>query len=120
MSSPRCRARRMRGPCARPGNASWTRSRACACRRSPSSIGRGLVLRTAEKILRQRVPDDMPAPFEALAAVRAGLSHGIAAGLLREREAIGRLATTTACRNMITLFFLIERARKAEGDSKAE
>ena len=59
----------------------------------------------------------MPAPFEALAAVKAGLSRGIPAGLQREREAIGRLATTTACRNMITLFFLIERARKA-GDDK--
>lgn len=82
-------------------------------------LGRTLVFRAAEKILRKKVPDDMPAPLEALAAVRTGLAHGIAAGLQREREAIGRLATTSACRNMITLFFLIERSRKAGDDKSA-
>src|SRR5581483_11533538 len=82
-------------------------------------LGRYLVFRTAGKILRQKVPDDMPAPFEALAAVQTGLAKGMAAGLAREREAIGRLATTTACRNMITLFFLIERSRKPGADKEA-
>src|SRR5262249_45151225 len=36
--------------------------------------GRWLILRGTERILRRRVPDDMPAPFEALQAVRTGLS----------------------------------------------
>jgi 3-hydroxyacyl-CoA dehydrogenase/enoyl-CoA hydratase/3-hydroxybutyryl-CoA epimerase len=40
----------------------------------------------------------------------------MSAGLAREREAIGRLATTKACRNLMTLFFLIERARKLQED----
>jgi 3-hydroxyacyl-CoA dehydrogenase/enoyl-CoA hydratase/3-hydroxybutyryl-CoA epimerase len=34
------------------------------------------------------------------------------AGLAFERAAVGRLATTPACRNLITLFFLHENARK--------
>jgi 3-hydroxyacyl-CoA dehydrogenase/enoyl-CoA hydratase/3-hydroxybutyryl-CoA epimerase len=68
----------------------------------------------AERIVRRKVPDDMPAPGEALQAMRVGLSQGMATGLAREREAIGRLATTKACRNLITLFFLIEKARKLE------
>lgn len=83
-------------------------------------LGRALVYRATEKVLRQRVWDDMPAPFEALAAIRTGLAHGMVAGLQREREAIGRLATTTACRNLITLFFLIERSKKAEDGTTAD
>jgi len=79
-------------------------------------VGRTIMFRGAERILRRKVPDDMPAPFEALDAVRVGLTQGMSAGLAREREAIGRLATTKACRNLMTLFFLIERARKLQED----
>jgi 3-hydroxyacyl-CoA dehydrogenase/enoyl-CoA hydratase/3-hydroxybutyryl-CoA epimerase len=79
-------------------------------------MGRAIMFRGAERILRRKVPDDMPAPFEALEAVRTGLIQGMSAGLVREREAIGRLATTKACRNLMTLFFLIERARKLQED----
>jgi 3-hydroxyacyl-CoA dehydrogenase/enoyl-CoA hydratase/3-hydroxybutyryl-CoA epimerase len=81
-----------------------------------TSVGRSIMFRGAERILRRKVPDDMPAPFEALEAVRVGLTQGMSAGLVREREAIGRLATTKACRNLMTLFFLIERARKLQED----
>jgi 3-hydroxyacyl-CoA dehydrogenase/enoyl-CoA hydratase/3-hydroxybutyryl-CoA epimerase len=79
-------------------------------------IGRAIMFRGAERVLRRKVPDDMPAPFEALEAVRIGLTQGMSIGLEREREAIGRLATTKACRNLMTLFFLIERARKLQED----
>src|SRR5437660_249708 len=79
-------------------------------------VGRAIMFRGAERILRRKVPDDMPAPLEALEAVRVGLTRGMSAGLAREREAIGRLATTKACRNLMTLFFLIERARKLQED----
>jgi 3-hydroxyacyl-CoA dehydrogenase/enoyl-CoA hydratase/3-hydroxybutyryl-CoA epimerase len=80
-----------------------------------TALGRGLVFRAAEKVLGRRVPDDMPAPLEALRAVQVGLTRGMEAGLKYEREAIGRLATTPACRNLITLFFLMEQARKGRG-----
>lgn len=77
-----------------------------------TSIGRSLLFRGVERIMRRRVPDDMPAPWEALTAMRLGITRGMPAGLAYEREAVGRLARTSACRNLMTLFFLIERARK--------
>jgi 3-hydroxyacyl-CoA dehydrogenase/enoyl-CoA hydratase/3-hydroxybutyryl-CoA epimerase len=77
-----------------------------------TSLGRWLLFRGAERIVRRRVPDDMPAPLEALRSIRTGMARGMADGLAYEREAIGRLATTPVCRNLVTLFFLMERARK--------
>jgi 3-hydroxyacyl-CoA dehydrogenase / enoyl-CoA hydratase / 3-hydroxybutyryl-CoA epimerase len=75
-------------------------------------VGRRIVYRVAERLLRRRVPDDMPAPYEALRAVQAGISQGLDAGLAAERKAAGRLATTRASRNLIRLFFQREAARK--------
>ena len=77
-----------------------------------TGMGRRVVLRGTEKLLRNRVPDDMPAPAEALEAVRVGLERGIDAGLAREREGAGRLALSPSCRNLINLFFQREAARK--------
>ena len=54
----------------------------------------------------------MPAPREALEAMRTGVSQGMEAGLAYEREAVGRLATSPACRNLIHLFLQREEARK--------
>ena len=77
-----------------------------------TKLSRWLLFRGVARVLRRRVPDDMPAPWEALRAIEVGQQYGIAAGLAREREAIGRLAQSTAARNLISLFFLIEQARK--------
>ena len=77
-----------------------------------SPLGRRMVYRVAERLLRRRVPDDMPAPYEALRAVQAGISQGIEAGLAAERKAARRLATSRASRNLIHLFFQREAARK--------
>jgi 3-hydroxyacyl-CoA dehydrogenase/enoyl-CoA hydratase/3-hydroxybutyryl-CoA epimerase len=75
-------------------------------------FGRRVLFKGMERVLRRRVPDDMPAPREALEAVRVGVSQGMQAGLAYEREAIGRLAMTPACRNLVGLFFQREEARK--------
>jgi 3-hydroxyacyl-CoA dehydrogenase/enoyl-CoA hydratase/3-hydroxybutyryl-CoA epimerase len=79
--------------------------------------GRWLLFRGAKRIVRRTAPEDMPGPLEALEAMRIGLRAGMAAGLAYEREAIGRLATTRACRNLVTLYFLNERARKGSEES---
>jgi 3-hydroxyacyl-CoA dehydrogenase/enoyl-CoA hydratase/3-hydroxybutyryl-CoA epimerase len=79
-------------------------------------VGRWLLFRGAERVLKQRVPDDMPAPHEALRAVRVGQSHGPEAGLAFEREAAGRLATTPACRHLVGLFLQREEARKLSAE----
>lgn len=83
-------------------------------------LGRRLLFRAARKHLARRVPDDMPAPYEALRAVEVGASQGIEAGLAYERAAIGRLSQTSACRNLIKLFFLRERARQLPTDDKCQ
>jgi 3-hydroxyacyl-CoA dehydrogenase/enoyl-CoA hydratase/3-hydroxybutyryl-CoA epimerase len=75
-------------------------------------VGRRLLFRAAERLLRRKVPDDMPAPMEALEAVRTGIREGMTAGLAYERAAAGRLGTSPACRNLIALFFQREKARK--------
>ncbi len=75
-------------------------------------FGRRLLLNAAARRLRARVPDDMPAPAEALEAVRVGVQTGGEAGFTQERQAAGRLALTPACRNLIGVFFGNEKARK--------
>jgi 3-hydroxyacyl-CoA dehydrogenase/enoyl-CoA hydratase/3-hydroxybutyryl-CoA epimerase len=75
-------------------------------------LSRLLVFRGTERALRRRVPEDMPAPWEALQVIRVGLAQGMEAGLVQEREAAGRLSTTPACRNLVTLFLQREEANK--------
>jgi 3-hydroxyacyl-CoA dehydrogenase/enoyl-CoA hydratase/3-hydroxybutyryl-CoA epimerase len=75
-------------------------------------LGRWLIFRGTDRVLQRRLPDDMPAPWEAVQAVRVGLEQGLEAGLAYEREAVGRLATSPACRNLVALFFRREEARK--------
>jgi 3-hydroxyacyl-CoA dehydrogenase/enoyl-CoA hydratase/3-hydroxybutyryl-CoA epimerase len=82
-------------------------------------LGRRTIFRVAEKRLRQRAWDDMPAPAEALEAVRVGLAEGLAAGLVRERVAAGQLALSPACRHLIELFFRREEARKLPENLRA-
>jgi 3-hydroxyacyl-CoA dehydrogenase/enoyl-CoA hydratase/3-hydroxybutyryl-CoA epimerase len=75
-------------------------------------MGRRLLFRGTERILRKRTWDDFPAPAEALEVVRVGLRDGLEAGLAAERAAIGRLALTPACRNLVGLFLTMEQGRK--------
>jgi 3-hydroxyacyl-CoA dehydrogenase/enoyl-CoA hydratase/3-hydroxybutyryl-CoA epimerase len=83
-------------------------------------LGRSLVCRGTERLLRKRVPDDMPAPWEALRVIQTGLSQGMNPGLQAEREAVSRLAQTTACRNLVNLFFQQEKARKLPAGPEAQ
>jgi 3-hydroxyacyl-CoA dehydrogenase/enoyl-CoA hydratase/3-hydroxybutyryl-CoA epimerase len=75
-------------------------------------IGRRVLFKATERLLRRKVWDDMPAPLEALEAIRTGIKDSMSAGLAYERGAAGRLAVSTACRNLIGLFFQSEKARK--------
>ncbi|MFO0878805.1 MAG: 3-hydroxyacyl-CoA dehydrogenase NAD-binding domain-containing protein [Gemmataceae bacterium] len=84
-----------------------------------TAFGRKLLFQGSERLVRQRVPDDMPGPLEALNAIRLGMQRGIEAGLDREREAATRLALSPSCRHLIQLFFLREAARKRAGIDQA-
>ena len=67
------------------------------------SVGwtRRLVLRGAERVLRRRLPDDMPAPWELLGAIRAETERGAEAGRDHVRAALPKLAASAACRNLL-------------------
>jgi 3-hydroxyacyl-CoA dehydrogenase/enoyl-CoA hydratase/3-hydroxybutyryl-CoA epimerase len=78
-------------------------------------FGKSVILRGAEKLVRKKTPDDMPAPLEAFEAVRVGIQKGMQAGLEYEREAAARLGASGACRNLVSLWFAREAARKATG-----
>jgi len=84
-----------------------------------NGLGRRVVLKATERLLRKKVPDDMPAPAEALEAVKVGLQRGHEAGLAQEREGAARLATSAACRNLVTLFFQREQARRLPAGAEA-
>ncbi|HVS37143.1 MAG TPA: enoyl-CoA hydratase-related protein, partial [Gemmataceae bacterium] len=75
-------------------------------------LGRAAILGATERALRSIVPDDMPAPAEALQAIRVGLRDGMADGLAYERAAAGRLAVSPACRNLVTLWLRGEKVGK--------
>lgn len=76
--------------------------------------GRRLVLRGAERVLRRRLPDDMPAPWEMLGAIRAEIERGPEAGREQVRGALSRLAGHPACRNLLRLQVLRDAQRGAE------
>ncbi len=75
-------------------------------------LGRRVLFKATERLMRRKVWDDMPAPFEALEAIRTGIQEGITAGFASERSAAGRLAISTACRNLIHLFFQTQKSDK--------
>jgi 3-hydroxyacyl-CoA dehydrogenase/enoyl-CoA hydratase/3-hydroxybutyryl-CoA epimerase len=75
-------------------------------------LGRRVLFKGTERLMRRKVWDDMPAPFEALEAIRTGILDGMAAGLAAERSAAGRLAVSTACRNLIALFIQTQKSDK--------
>ena len=83
-----------------------------------TDFGRSFIFRGAEAILGRKTPDDMPAPREAFEAVRVGLTEGSEAGFAHERAAVGRLATTRACRNLVALFFEMEAAKQMPAELK--
>lgn len=75
-------------------------------------LGRWLVLRGSTRVLRERLPDDMPAPWEAVEAVRiAGHGGSLEAGLAHERAALARLTQCPAFGNLRHLHRLRERQR---------
>jgi 3-hydroxyacyl-CoA dehydrogenase/enoyl-CoA hydratase/3-hydroxybutyryl-CoA epimerase len=56
-----------------------------------------------------------PAPIKALQVVTQGMSRTIEESLALERDAILDLVQTDACKNLIRVFFLQERAKKLPG-----
>jgi 3-hydroxyacyl-CoA dehydrogenase/enoyl-CoA hydratase/3-hydroxybutyryl-CoA epimerase len=78
----------------------------------PYPVGRRFILRGARRVLSKHVPDDMPAPWEALEALRiAGEYADFTAGLAFEQEAIARLAGSNTFKNLLNLRLDRDRRR---------
>ena len=74
---------------------------------------RAVALRTARDRVTKETRGHYPAPFRALDAIATGLAHGIDAGLDVEAKAFGELAAGPVARNLIALFMLGLRQRRA-------
>jgi 3-hydroxyacyl-CoA dehydrogenase/enoyl-CoA hydratase/3-hydroxybutyryl-CoA epimerase len=64
------------------------------------------------KQLLRKTRGNYPAVLKALEVVTRGISRPVAASLVLERDAMLELAQTDACRNLIRVFFMQERAKK--------
>ncbi len=72
-----------------------------------------IAARLARRGLRRRVDEShYPAPYRALEAVVYGLRRGFENGLRREAEIVGPLIAGRTCKNLVSLFFLQQAARK--------
>ncbi|HEY3218448.1 MAG TPA: 3-hydroxyacyl-CoA dehydrogenase NAD-binding domain-containing protein [Candidatus Limnocylindria bacterium] len=74
---------------------------------------RALALRQARQRATTETRGHYPAPQRAIEAIATGLSRGIPAGLEVEARAFGELATSAVARNLITLFLLGLKQRRA-------
>jgi 3-hydroxyacyl-CoA dehydrogenase/enoyl-CoA hydratase/3-hydroxybutyryl-CoA epimerase len=74
---------------------------------------RWIALRMARERVRKETRGHFPAPMKAIDAIAIGLDRGIDAGLDVEAAAFGELATGTVARNLIGLFVLGLRQRRA-------
>ena len=80
-----------------------------------TTVGRGLVYRTARKQLLKKTGGHYPAPLAALGAVRVGLEQGITAGLAEEHRAFGELAAGDVSRKLVQIFFATTALKKDDG-----
>ena len=74
--------------------------------------GRALVLRAATRQVMKRTGGHYPAPLRILEVVRRGLGRSMAARLELEARAVGELAVSPVCKNLLFVFQLREAARK--------
>jgi 3-hydroxyacyl-CoA dehydrogenase / enoyl-CoA hydratase / 3-hydroxybutyryl-CoA epimerase len=85
-----------------------------------SALAAGLVARRARAEVFKKTRGHYPAISKALEVVTQGVSNPIQESLRLEREAVVELAQTEACRNLIRVFFLQERAKKLLADKRDE
>ena len=74
-------------------------------------LGRRLVFDQARKQVLKRTAGHYPAPLRAIEVVRAGVEGGLEKGLDAEARAIGELAVSPVCKNLVHLFKLMEGAK---------
>lgn len=78
-------------------------------------LGRHIVFDRARSGVLAKTKGLYPAPLRALAVVRKGLEDGPEAGFDAEAKALGELATSAVCKNLIHVFRLTEAGKKEKG-----
>lgn len=78
-------------------------------------LGRAFLFRQALKTVKKRTDGHYPAPLKALEVIRDGLRLDLKSGLQLEARELGRILLTPACKNLIHVFGLNQRAKKAPG-----
>jgi 3-hydroxyacyl-CoA dehydrogenase/enoyl-CoA hydratase/3-hydroxybutyryl-CoA epimerase len=74
--------------------------------------GRQFMYRQARSSVLARTHGHYPAPLRALAAIEAGMEHGLAAGLEAESRAFADLALTDTSTNLRWLFLATQRQKR--------
>lgn len=83
-----------------------------AHRLTNNPLAAAVITRRVRRQLLQKTRGHYPAVLAALDVVTRGLSRSVPESLALERDAILELAQTGACRNLLNVFFLQERAKK--------
>ena len=90
-------------------------------RKSPSLIdrvleatplGRNLIFKKAKEALIKKTRGNYPSTLKALHVMKEGLSLHLEGGLGIEASALGEMAATPECKNLISVFYLQERLKK--------
>ncbi|MES2695936.1 MAG: 3-hydroxyacyl-CoA dehydrogenase NAD-binding domain-containing protein [Verrucomicrobiota bacterium] len=71
-----------------------------------------VVAAKARREVRAKTQGHYPAPLKAIEVCTAAANGSLADGFARERKAFLELIRTPECRNLLTIFFLQERAKK--------
>jgi len=77
-----------------------------------TSFGRNMVFKTAKKRVLKQTGGNYPAYLKAIDAVRLGLKLPIAKGLEIEARLFGEMISTDVSKNLISVFYLRENAKK--------
>lgn len=80
---------------------------------------RGVIFWQARKSILQKTGGYYPAPYAALQATASGFPLSMEAGLQKEIEAFGKVASGPVCKNLIQLFFTNEDLKKEYADKKS-
>lgn len=81
-------------------------------------IGNAIIYSQAKKTILKTTKGVYPAPLAALRAVKNGYKKSLKKGLDIERNEFAKVCVTTVSKQLISLFFLMEKAKKYTGVTK--
>jgi len=77
-----------------------------------TSYGRDFIFKKAEESVMKRTRGNYPSTLKAIQVMKEGLSLHLEGGLAIEASALGEMAATEECKNLISVFYLQEALKK--------